>query len=64
LPAPEDLAERAIRYTADRAWNIAFHGGAPDEVCLGIEALSDDPAICAEIVAEVLAGKRRTPDPE
>jgi hypothetical protein len=53
-----EVVERAVLYTADRTWGIAYRGKAPDEVALAIEALSDDPVVCAEIVAEIMAGKR------
>ena len=56
----DEEVERVINIVADRAWQIAAEGGAPPEVCLEIEALSDDPATCANVVAEVRADQNGT----
>lgn len=48
----DEEIEYVILCVADRAWGIAA-GSAPPEVCLAIEALSDEPKIRAGIVAEV-----------
>lgn len=50
----EDI-KRVILFVADEAWEIAANGGSSPEVCLAIEALSDDPDTCARLVAEISA---------
>lgn len=44
-----------IRLVADKAWTIAFDAESPAQVCLDIEALSDDPSIVARLVSEIKA---------
>jgi hypothetical protein len=50
----EKLVERAIKIVADEAWGIAFMGNCPAPVCLAIEALSDDPERCRNLVESIL----------
>ena len=49
----DDEIKFVILCVADRAWQIAYDGAAPSEVCLAIENLSDNPDVCAAIVSEV-----------
>lgn len=49
----DEEIKRIILFVADEAWEIASNGGAPAEVCLAIEALSDDPKRCATLVAAI-----------
>jgi len=51
----DEIIQRAILFVADEAWKIASSGGAPPDVCLRIEALSDDPDTCAKLAAAIKA---------
>jgi hypothetical protein len=42
-----------IRFVADKAWTIAFDAESPAQVCLDIEALSDDPSTVTRLVSEI-----------
>lgn len=50
----EDAVRRAILFTADEAWEIACNGDAPPATCRLIEALSDDPETCDQLVAAIM----------
>ncbi|MFA7282240.1 MAG: hypothetical protein WC100_19320 [Sterolibacterium sp.] len=44
---------RIIKIVADRAWDIAYEGKAPDGICWAIEDLSDDPKTRNELLDEI-----------
>ena len=47
--------KRVILFVANEAWEIAAKGNASAEVCLAIEALSDDPQTCEELIKKIKA---------
>jgi hypothetical protein len=49
----DTIIRRAILFVADEAWGIAFEGQASSDVCLAIEALSDDPTECERLMAAI-----------
>lgn len=51
----DEEIRRVILFVADETWEIASTGNAPPEVCLAIEALSDDPERCEKLVAAIKA---------
>lgn len=49
----DEEIQAIIKYVADEAWAIASSGGAAAEICLKIEALSDDPKRNAALLVDI-----------
>lgn len=52
---------RVVKIVADEAWEIAVMGKAPPDVCLAIEALSDDPETCSRLADTIASDLKRAP---